>query len=530
MVSCVLMQVIEFPSFSSDVRAALAALGRACGEVPAEGEPFAAWRTRLRAAKLWDRERPVPLLRLLGLGAGRVAPTPQMLALASAPDDAARSAALGGALWTANPLLAKTIFELVAERAYHKDEIYKYLGSTAYRGEVPSRPALEAYFTLAFAAGWLKAVGIAVAAGPQAEAMAAQVKDFDVDEFLETSAPLPPLDLSKVSEGEVAAAPPPFAPAVSPGAAAQLAVVGGAARDHAAQRDGAMPADAKVSLPAPLRHLLPEPLPFAHDKATAISTAQFRNGFTSDVRGQTAARVAQWWGATGAAGTRHPGFTPADFGWDAEAWVETGDELLYQMAVAAALVFRLPKEPAEIVVAYAQLRDAGVLGDLYEGAVPEGLPHEIDANALLLAGLAARRVVEHPTLAADLSAETDAHGALRLLDKALGRGFLRLELFWLLDMLRQLGVVRFVELAAVTTVPYRVVRDVLFRLGFIDSPYAATLDELAQAAAAASQAVGTEVQAPSEVVLTAFASAVGCGYDCTQRRVCGLACRERLDA
>ena len=56
-------------------------------------------------------------------------------------------------MWQLNPLLGKTVLDLVAQRAYHKDEIYKQLGSAAYRGIVPSRPALETWLQIALGSG-----------------------------------------------------------------------------------------------------------------------------------------------------------------------------------------------------------------------------------------------------------------------------------------------------------------------------------------------------------------------------------------
>jgi hypothetical protein len=93
-------------------------------------------------------------------------------------------------------------------------------------------------------------------------------------------------------------------------------------------------------------------------------------------------------------------------------------------------------------------------------------------------------------------------------------------------MLSRLGVIRYDDLADFTVTPHRIVRDTLFRLGFIDSPYASDAPALAAAARAARRAVPT---GPADEILATFALAAGCAYDCTHRKTCGFACRERLE-
>src|SRR5688500_13689295 len=154
-------QLIEFLPIGTDPRAGLSALIRVCKDVPETGEPFREFRSRLRAAKLWDKDKPLTTLRFLGAGGATVTPSAFMRQVAAAPaDDAAQDAVLDR-LWNINPLLAKTIIDLVNERPYGKDEIYKYLGSTAFKGVIPSRPALETWIQLALATGMLRPIGIA---------------------------------------------------------------------------------------------------------------------------------------------------------------------------------------------------------------------------------------------------------------------------------------------------------------------------------------------------------------------------------
>jgi len=74
--------------------------------------------------------------------------------------------------------------------------------------------------------------------------------------------------------------------------------------------------------------------------------------------------------------------------------------------------------------------------------------------------------------------------------------------------------------------PHRIVRDTLFRLGFIDSPYASDGVALSAAARAARKAVPA---GSADEILTLFALGCGCAYDCAYRKTCDYPCRERLE-
>src|SRR5690606_11265966 len=120
-----------------------------------------------------------------------------------------------------------------------------------------------------------------------------------------------------------------------------------------------------------------------------------------------------------------------------------------------------------------------------------------------------------------------ATAALDALEAALGRGFLRIELFWLMSALEDMGAIRFDDLPEVTALPRRLVRDTLFRLGFVPTPYAHDAASLVPAARAARRVAGGA--RPADEVLVAFALAAGCAYDCAHRRMCEYACRERTE-
>ena len=493
-------QVVEFPPIGQESRGALFALVRVCKETPATGEPFREFRSRLRAAKLWDRDRPAVILRFLGVGGTHVVPSPFLQRLATADGDDETAIVVLDRLWHLNGLLGKTALELVGQRPYHKDEIYKYLASTSYKGVVPSRPALEIWLQIALANGLLRPIGIAVAAGPRAERYLALAANLDVDEFLAEDRPEAEPVIPASADDETAVEAAPDGPIQIAASAATVS-----------------------SLPSPLRHLSAEGVASPRGRERVVPVSRFAQGFSDEVLGETAARVASWWREVARTSVA---YQPTDFGLDSEAWVENADEVVYRVAVAAALAFRLDRDRAGVVAAFGALDKLGVLGDLYQGIVPENLPAEVDARALMLASLAARRCAEVPELASQLNGRNSAAEAFAALDSALGRGMFRSELFWIMDMLAKLAVVRYEDLGDFTVTPHRIVRDTLFRLGFTATPYAPDNDSLTTVTRAARKAVP---EGPADEILALFALAAGCSYDCNHRKACDFPCRERLE-
>ncbi len=499
-------QVIEFPPVGAgpDVPVALRELVRVCKETR-DGDGFRDLRGRLRDAKLWDNARPRATLRFLGVGGKTITRSPFMIALAEAADDAA-SDVIADRLFELNPLLAKCVLELIAQRAYGKDEVYKHLGSVAYRGLVPSRPELELWLQIALSTGVFRPIGIALAPGAKYDRLARRAAGLDNDELIAEDKPEPEPEIPSVEDDAAA----PVAAAHEANTAAVVAAT-------------STPSGSPV--PAALRHLSSiKSSPRGKSRPTPPS--RFAGGFSDELLDETAARIAAWWAD---AKVPSQGHTPADFGLDAEAWVEGADEVLYRIAVAAALAFRLDADHAGVVRAFKALDAAGVLADLYHGTVPAELPSEVDARALMLASLAARRCAEVPDLAASLDQKKSAAEAFTALDAALGRGLFRIELLWMLRMLGALGVIRYDDLPDYTALPYRLVRDTLFRLGFVDTPYTADAAALAAAARATRRAGSSDAGSFADEVIAGFALAAGCAFDCPHRKTCEYACRERLE-
>jgi len=231
-------------------------------------------------------------------------------------------------------------------------------------------------------------------------------------------------------------------------------------------------------------------------------------------------RLSAWWAEQDP--PKSPGLKA--FNLDGERWMEDPEAALFHVAVAAALFFRMP--PAQAQVAFQALERSGALEALHAGLLPEG-PLELDVQALMWASVVARRCAEHPDLAADLERAKEAAEAFKLLDAALGRGLFNIELFWILRLLSSMGSLRLPGSEALTALPRRGVRDTLFRLGFLENPYAADTAALLKASAAARAAL-PQVLAADEA-LEAFGQAAGCCYGCPQKKRCDLPCRERSD-
>ncbi len=523
-------QVVDLPPIGQDQRGALASLVRICKDMPGKGESFKEFRSRLRAAKLWDRDRPATILRFLGVGGTMITPSDFMQAVAAATSDDDTSHAIMDRVWALNPLLGKTILDLVSQRAYGKDEIYKYLNGAAYKGVVPSRPGLETWLQIAIATGVLKTIGIAVSAGPRIERYQPLAAAIDADEFLEEDKPLAEPVIPALGD-EDGAPPPASSSNMNLGMSARRfgsdPTQSAIPTDYGDSGMSSIPASAAAPmgspLPAPLRHLKAEGIPSPRGRERATPLSRFNAGFSDEVLEDTTKKLAAWWNDLKLQSLT---YQPSDFGLDSEQWVENADEVLYRISVAAALAFRLDRDRAAVISAFGALDKAGVLADLYQGTVPENLPAHVDARALMLASLAARRCAEVPELASSLDGRANAAEVFAALDAALGRGLFRTELFWIVDMLARLGVIRYDDLADFTVTPHRIVRDTLFRLGFIASPYASDATSLAVAAKAARRAVP---QGPADEILTLFSLSAQCAYDCGNKKSCEFPCRERLE-
>ena len=483
-------QFTEFPALpDGEYRATADAFVRFVCETPVEGESFKAWRGRLKKTGMWSRERLPTLLRFLQLAhADPMRPSALMRAIADADDPAD---AMAERLRAANPLLMREILLRIEERVHSENEVLKYLHSFAYPGARLAAAEVRAWIHLAQGLGLFRPLGIRLALTERTEAWLPWAKDFDIDDFLEDDVDEP---LPDAPAGAVAAPAP-------------------AARAAVASAPQPLISVAPASVPAPASAL---PSPIGVGPSVPVRRFATAGRFSDEVLATTTARLETWWSDRDDE-TQTPRVW---FGVDGEAWQEDAERALFRLAVGAALTFR------HRAAAFDELDRSGALDALYDGVVDD-LPAVADTKALMLTSLVARRLAEHPDAAVELERCETADAVMAKLEGTLGRGLFSLELFWLVRELAALGVLRVTGLAAYTALPTRAVRDALFRLGFLETPYAPDGDALVAAAAAASAAAGTA--APADEAIEAFAGAAGCAYACPHRKRCDLPCRERAE-
>ncbi|ACY17222.1 hypothetical protein [Haliangium ochraceum] len=526
-----MLELVEFPHLpSGDPAQAVSALIRLCREMPAQGEQFRFFRKRAKDLRLWDDQLILGTLAFLDMEkTGNIRPSQFARQVGKLrPEEKARDV-FTERLWEVNPLLFRSVVTQLKEQVHSRDELIKHIHSFAYRGKQPTRPQLENWLHLALGLRVLKMVGIALDLDDRGKALVARASDFDVEEFLADMAGEAGEDGGEdfdedaefSAEGddadggdETAEAPAAAAPASAPAAAASAPrPAAKAAPGGAAAADGGEGLDLSALAS-----------PRGRERPVEVHRFAGQAVFDDEILAETTRRVAAWWGEQSPEMQR---LSAEDFGFSSEAWMESGDELLYRIAVAAALSFRLQRGREGVMKAFEALDQGGVLGDLYYGTAPDELPNAVDAQALMLASLIARRCAEAPELAATLEKQQSASDAFGVLEQALGRGLLRIELFWMMAALADVGALRFPDLGDYLALPRRLVRDTLFRLGYLATPYAHDAASLVPAAREAHRAADGATRA--DEVLLAFALKAGCAYGCAHRRSCEYACRERAE-
>lgn len=557
-------QFIYFPRLPpGEYRNAIDTFIQALRQMPVDGEPFKDFRARLKKIDMWSRESLPHLLRFLRMAhSDPVVPSPFVRSLHDASGvDQARHRVIER-LWTVNPLLFKVALERMEERVHSPNELLKYVDSFAYPGNRISGPEVRAWVAFVQGLGLLKPVGIRLGLTALAKPWLEKAHALDVDDFLEEDAdePMPmatkgesaasgssaPLAMDAddaVADGSAAPPPGPTSAASPPvplaATAARPSLSGaqaGPALGAASGVASGVPATRSASAGHASAHPMRQPAQSASiasgpdpiGRHRPVPTARFATHglFDDDVLATTRERIIDWWAALSATGDA-PDTTAPIAAPTADDWMEDPPRVLFRAAVLAGLHGQAGRTDASAAAAYAELDRTGVLDALHDGTAPEVAPTVLDAGALMLASVIARRCAENPELSSELEKQKTAAEAFLLLDRALGRGLFTLELFALMALLGTIGAVPTDGLADFVARPDRLVRDTLYRLGFLEQPYAPLPGDLAAAAAAAHLAVPDERRA--DVVLRAFAHRAGCAFGCARRRVCDLPCRERTD-
>jgi hypothetical protein len=512
-------QFLEFPALPpGEYRASVDALIRLCRQTPAEGESNRDHRARLKQLGLWNRERSRALYRFLQWGVGqRVVPSALMREIATADGDDAARKRIAERLWEVNPVLFHAVLLQMKTRVQSENELLKYLDSFAYPGARLTGPQVRTWVHLAQGLELFKLVGIRLALSAQGEKWLSRVEAFDLDEYLEEDKdePEPVIEDGPADVATPGAAPPAESPSPAPERPSPAPTPSTPAPTSAPVAAASPSARSAATLPSP------------HGQKRAFPAAQCAQPgvFDSAMRTENTTRIAEWASTLEPGVLGHDPLGALDLGFEASAWNEDADRALFKLAVAAALSLRLSRDT--VTQTWTQLDASGVLDALFEGTVPETNPGRVDPHGLMWASLVARRFAEVPGLAGELDRAESASAAFGALEVALGRGLLGPELPWILRGLDALGVLRLQGLQAYTGLATRPLRDTLYRLGFLASPYAEGPNALAEASRALRQAVGEDPAA--EARLQAFSVAAGCAYACPNRRGCGFACRERAD-
>ena len=500
-------QLRKFPYLLSfEPQVGVAALIEACKAIAEATLTAPDLRVLLMEHKLWNEDRINHLLAFLGMGIeGNLEASPFVESLREPPLGEAREL-VAQRLWDVNPVLFKSIVEYLAERVAPERDLISFLESPGYRGRTVLGADVRDWLHLARGVGVVRTVGIAYGIDERGESYLDKARALDVELFLAKYSPSDDND-NVVVEWDAEDAP---------------------QSDDGDEESTSEQAIAPAAPSAPKSPLSPVSLDHLQhlespQRPDVVSIGHFvgQAVFPDDVLDETSQRLQQWWES------QKPGrgLGLEAFGLSAETWMENSEEALYRLAVAAALVFRLGTPSDRVITSFVTLDKAGVLSDLYYGTAPNELPGGLDPKALMLASLVARRCAEVPDLAASLERLDSAAAAFDTLDSALGRGLFEMELFWIMRGLADLGAIRFDDLDGYTALPHRLVRDTLFRLGFVATPYAHDAASLKAAAVAAGRAAG--VARPADEVLAGFALACGCSFYCGNRARCSFACRER---
>lgn len=502
-------------------------------KIPLEGEPFREFRTRLKRLDIYSRERMPQVFAMLRLADDDpIVPGPLLRSIIEAPSHGDACTLFAERLYAVNPVLFKSVYERLKERADGKSSLLKYLHSFAYPGTPISNPELNNWFDWAVGLELLRPLGVGLALGPRMEGFEERLKLLDVDEYIEEDEPeAPPQPVEAPVAATEAEAPAGELPAEQAGAPVEEAPA-------AAQKAGPSVAVSAAVAPVVVE-VAPPPLELDLESAgnpcvaESVAPEGWREAvdgvFPADTLRWTAHHLDRWWQR---AGGEHAQPLWVRLGIDGEAWQEDPEWTLYRLAIAAKLRALgegdTPQGEARVIERLAALEAEGVLATLYQGEAVGGPLPQIDPNILLNASQLAWRLDQSPDLVQDLERAEGATAVRELLGQAFGRGLLDEQaLEWLVYTLSRSGVVRLPDLAPQVIRYERDVRDTLYLLGFLPSPYAVTAAQHLRVSLAARQALPSTEH--PERGLRAFAWASKQHFQCDHQVGCQLPCRERFE-
>ncbi len=464
-------QIVEFPQFpGSDHRRNMQEL-LSILQGSVDVSDYVTFRKRLKDNNLYIKESAVGLQKFLQISSKMKSPSPLALEIASAE---APEQALVQRMWDANPPLFVAIFRCLQERVHSRDELFSIIDSSAYRGKGISRQSLQAWLDMSLGLEITKKVGISLGLGAAAEAFTDLAEAFDYDEFCEEDI--------QPQETEVA-------PEIE--STPKAAIVATASVEQ------------EVLLPA-VNYSSP------HEAPKPVATM---GKLTNESKLTTAKAILQWWAEQEKAAA-----PKNQFGFEYESWMESPSETFYRIGVAAMLLQRQGESKA--TETFGELSKNNLLSGIFHGDMSMSETPQVDTGGLFMASVIAQRCAANSEVAIDLEKQSTGQEILAEISKVF-EGCLNAEsVMWIAETLQSLGALA--QTIAIPKPVPREVRDTLFRLGHISSPYT-DIEQIAVQAAVSKffPTGGTDA-------LNAFAQAAQCTYQCGRSDTCGFGCKERL--
>ncbi|MBL6974500.1 MAG: hypothetical protein ISR64_02100 [Deltaproteobacteria bacterium] len=455
------------------------------GEIRRETPSPKALREFLRMGNLFDKPTHLELLQYLDVRVDRSTTSlgPFALAVLEAPDEPAFRRLMADRLLTTNPLLAKYCLEALdteqGGRLHSTNELYRMLTSYVYPGEEPDLPSFKAWIQWAVASGLLRLVGIRWALGVVGTESIPRLRAIDVEEFLEEEK---------------------------------------AGEDTPATEDPAPPGPTEPVVKTPDAEPLESACgdrPMDHPPPEAEGPA--------DLDAARDALVAWYEG--------YPGKRPlclSDSGVDPKARAPAA---LYEAAFMALLLDR-GLRMSSVQTALAAFREMALMPTLGKGHFPleaiqkavreSGDPDFVTACEAAVHGARLLSAVEQPR---DLVRGDDPGELLWTLWRRLFEPVAPLAPFLMARYLYEAGRLPD-EMASAAFVPWFVVRENAFRIGFTDRVVAEGFQDLVTLGTDLGRRFGSPA---FEGPLLQAHEGLGCRFLCDRLRVCPVPCREKRE-
>ncbi|MBR59430.1 MAG: hypothetical protein CMH54_15630 [Myxococcales bacterium] len=570
-------QVTQFPTFPNIPSAQVLELVGVVARAFATSNPtFRELRDQLRTRNVWEKERTPSTLQFLGVSlADKKALTggKLMARFHELDDRESQNELLFSFFLDRNPLLIKTVFTALDVdmdgRIQSTNELYRIVTSYVYPGEHITLPAFRDWIAWMESISVIRMVGIRWGYGDVGLAKLEEIRQMDIDEILEDeadgipsqwdsmevaepSAPAPvetmPEPVGTVAEEEYVEEMPDLPPeAPIPSEAAIRAaeeqfeeetgeVVALPPQGVAAVATSKNHLRSVADLGTPIRHgtVTPGTPPPARVLPTEIAPVFVAGGtvllqpLTEEQKTANADRVCDWWKGYV---FRHP-HRAADFG---ISFDEDPDTLLFKLAVASIYASRSEGGTAAQAV-HRALSESGFLDRVRTGgaSVEEAIA---DAGVLALVGGDPRfldvlpRLV-HVSLA--LRTEQLSFNDIKALDPKLVIEHLHVRMFGRLNPLAPFWLIREAVLGgvldaetfgAMACVPTWATRSNAYRLGFTETLYGESLDDLIQLSEDMAHYFGPDSDFTAG--LDHLQDQLGCRFRCPFASGCSYDCREK---